>query len=525
MPDPLHLLLVEESSKDAEIVLQLLRKAGFLPDCKRVETEADFLKNLHSGLDLIISNQKLPQFNGIRALELLKRSGLEMPFILLSSEVGEETAVAAMKSGATDYLLKDRLARLGPAVGQALEQSKLRRERKETEAALRASEERCQRAQRMESIGALTNGIAHDLKNILSPIMMAVEVLKGSSNDPQTRAILDTIEANAHRVSETVCEILSFGRGLEGERIEVPPKHLLRDIGQIIKATFPKEIRLQISVDAGAWAIWGYPTQLHQIVLNLCLNARDTMPNGGLLSIRAENRVLDEQYVSMTPGAVESKPGPYVLLSVTDSGAGIAPGDLDKIFDPFFTTKELGRGVGLGLPTVKAIVKAHEGFVLVDSEPGKGTAFKLFLPAKPANQASSEQPKVKELPRGGGETVLVIDDESAILSITTQTLQEFGYRVITATNGAEAVAAYAQHKNEISVVLTDMLMPVMNGSATIHALLKIDPAVRIIVTSGLSANDNAIRASDLGIKHFLPKPYTARTLLEKIREALDEPTL
>ena len=176
----------------------------------------------------------------------------------------------------------------------------------------------------------------------------------------------------------------------------------------------------------------------------------------------------------------------------------------------------------MGLPTVMAIVKAHGGFVTVDSEPGKGTSFRLFLPAKPNHNSLVEHSKPAALPRGEGETVLIIDDEVSILSITSQTLEEFGYRVLVANNGAEAVAVYAQHRTEIDVVLTDLMMPVMNGTATIHALCKINPQVKVIVASGLNANDNSIQASDSGIKHFLPKPYTSRMLLEKLRAALDE---
>jgi len=522
MPEPLHLLLVEDNPKDAELILHTLRRAGFLPDCKRVETEADYAENLHVGLDLILANQKLPQFNGLRALELLKRSGLDIPFILLSAVAGEETAVAAMQQGATDYLLKDRLARLGPAVSHALEESNLRNERRKAEEALRESEERCQRAQRMESIGALTSGIAHDLNNILSPIMMAVDMLKRSStNDPQTLEVLETIEANARRGSETVCQMLSFGRGLEGERTEVQPRHLLNAIEGVIKDTFPKDIRLRIALEPDPWLILGYPAQLHQIVLNLCLNARDSMPNGGLVTIQVENRMLDEQYVATTPEAMEVQPGPHVALTVTDSGVGIPQADLERIFDPFFSTKVLGKGGGLGLSTVWAIVKAHGGFVTVDSEPGKGTSFRLYLPAKPNSPSAVEQPKPVALPRGEGETVLLIDDEASVLSITSQTLEEFGYQVLSANNGAEAVAIYAQRKDEIAVVLTDLMMPVMNGNATIHALLKINPSVKVIVASGLNANDNRIQAADSGINHFLAKPYTARALLEKLRTALE----
>ena len=522
MPEPLHVLIVEDSPKDAELIIFALRKAEFLPDVKRVETETEYVESLHAGLDLIISDYEMPQFNGIRALELLKRTGLEVPFILISGVVGEENAVAAIKQGATDYLPKDRLGRLGVAVNHALAQSQLRREKAKAQEAMRESETRLMRAQRMESIGAMANGIAHDLNNILSPIMMAVEMLKSSSqNDPHTRSILETLEANARRGSDAVRQVLSFGRGLEGHQIEVQPKHLIKDIVGIIKDTFPKDIRLEISVEDQPWAILGYPTQLHQILLNLCLNARDSMPNGGLLSITVDNRILDEQYVAMTP---QAKTGRYVAITVTDSGEGITQGAVDQMFDPLHSPNEVGGRAGLWLSTVIAIVEAHDGFIILESEQGSGTSFQIFFPANPSQQSAEESASQVRLPRGQGETVLLIDDESSILTITSQTLEEFGYRVLSASNGAEAVAVYAQHQEEIALVLTDLMMPVMNGSATIHALAKINPEVKVIVASGLNPNDNSIRAADPGIKHFLSKPYTARALLEKLRSLLDEPS-
>jgi len=376
------------------------------------------------------------------------------------------------------------------------------------------------RAQRMESIGTLAGGIAHDLNNILAPIMMSIELLKETSSDPQSTKILETIEVSAKRGADIVRQVLSFARGIEGERIEVQPKHLLNEIQSIIKDTFPKDIRLEFLIPNDIWTILGDPTQVHQILLNLCVNARDAMPNGGSLSIKAENCVIDEHYAAMN---LQAKAGRYVNIDVTDTGIGIPPNLLDKIFEPFFTTKAINKGTGLGLSTVMAIVKSHGGIINVYSEPGKGTTFKVCLPATElSSQARKEQLEQASLPQGNGETVLLVDDESSIITITTQTLQAHGYHVLTATDGAEAVAAYAQHPNEIAVVLTDMAMPIMDGAATIRALTKMNPAIKIIAASGLHANADATKASGAGIKHFLTKPYTAGTLLKAIRTILDE---
>jgi two-component system, cell cycle sensor histidine kinase and response regulator CckA len=376
------------------------------------------------------------------------------------------------------------------------------------------------RAQRMESIGTLAGGIAHDLNNILAPIMMAIDLLKDLSTDPQAKMILDTIEVSAKRGSDIVRQVLSFARGLEGERIEVPPKDLLKDLESIIKNAFPKDIRLQLSVPNDTWMILGDPTQVHQILLNLCVNARDAMPNGGNLTIGVENCVLDEQYSAMN---IQAKPGRYIIISVTDTGMGMPPSLVDKIFEPFFTTKDLNKGTGLGLSTVMAIVKSHGGTINVYSEVGKGTEFKVYLPASETpSEAQNHLTQQNLSPRGNGETVLVVDDEASILIITNQTLEAFGYRVLSATDGAEAVAIYAQHKNEIAVVLTDMMMPIMDGTAVIRALRKINPKVKMIAASGLTANGSVAKVSDAGVKHFLTKPYTAGTLLKEIRATLDE---
>jgi len=376
------------------------------------------------------------------------------------------------------------------------------------------------RAQRMESIGTLAGGIAHDLNNILTPIMMSIDILKNLSDDPRAKKILETIKVSAKRGADIVRQVLSFARGLEGQRIEVQPKHLLNDLENIIKETFPKDIRLQFSIPNDTWTILGDPTQVHQVLLNLCVNARDAMPDGGILIVGVENCVLDEQYAAMN---VPAKPGRYVVISVTDSGTGMPPGIRDKIFEPFFTTKELNKGTGLGLSTVMAIVKSHEGIINVYSEPGKGTTFKVYLPTMEVSpEARKTQSGKVSLPRGHGEMVLVVDDEASVLNITSETLQTFGYRVLTATDGAEAVAVYAKHEKEIAVVLTDMSMPIMDGPASIRALMRINPAIKIVATSGFSEDSRVGKVYGTGVKHFLTKPYTAGTLLKVMRAILDE---
>ena len=377
------------------------------------------------------------------------------------------------------------------------------------------------RAQRMESIGTLAGGIAHDLNNILAPIVMSIDLLKGMSENPEAKGILETIDSSAKRGAEIVRQVLSFARGMEGDRIEVQPNHLVKELETIIKDTFPKDIRLQFVIPKDTWTILGDPTQVHQVLMNLCLNARDAMPHGGLLTLRVENCVLVEQYAAMD---IHGKAGRCVNICVSDTGTGMPPDILDKIFEPFFTTKVLTKGTGLGLSSVMAIVKSHEGIINVYSELGKGSTFKVYLPAlESSSKASTEPSGTASLPRGKGETILIVDDEAPIRTITAQTLQAYGYQVITASDGSDAVSIYAQHRDEIAVVLTDMNMPVMDGRATIRALMKLNPAIKVIAASGLNANGSVSKVNEANVKHFLTKPYSAETLLKTMRAILEQP--
>ena len=375
------------------------------------------------------------------------------------------------------------------------------------------------RAQRMASLGLLAGGIAHDLNNVLTPIMLSIDMLKALVKDPEAAPLLETLELSARRGGDIVQQVLSFARGMEGQRIVVQPKYLLREIEQIIKDTFPKDIGLQFHLPHDTWTILGDPTQIQQVLLNLCVNARDAMPGGGTLTIEAKNCVVDEHYVAMNQ---QAEPGLYVAISVTDGGTGIPYDIIDKIFEPFFTTKPVGKGTGLGLSSVQAIVKNHDGFINVYSEPGRGTTFKICFPAQAgASDFISNAPEEISLPRGRGETILVVDDEPSIIAITRQTLEAFGYRMITATNGAEAVAVYAQNMDKVAAILTDLSMPVMDGRATVYALLKINPLAKIIAMSGLDESRSAIMAANAGIKHFISKPYTAGTLLKTLHSVID----
>jgi len=367
------------------------------------------------------------------------------------------------------------------------------------------------RAQRMENIGALAGGIAHDLNNVLGPILMVGSLIREELASKESREMLDTATASAQRGAEMVKQILSFARGASGERMLLQVGHLVKEMGKLAKDTFPKSIDIRTNVAGELPAIMGDATQLHQVLLNLCVNARDAMPEGGALLIQAENIVVDRKQVRMYPQPIS---GPYVVVSVSDTGMGIPPELRDRIFEPFFTTKGQGKGSGLGLSTVLSIIKSHAGFVEISSEVGKGTTLKVYLPATATTETGlARQEQSPPPPMGKGQQVLLVDDELAILEITKETLETFNYRVVTATDGVEAVTLYRQRKGEINIVVTDLMMPTMDGPALIRALCQIDPHVKIVAVSGLDSRAKLAEAEKLNVQAFLGKPYTTEKLL------------
>jgi CheY-like chemotaxis protein len=325
------------------------------------------------------------------------------------------------------------------------------------------------------------------------------------------------IETNAQRGSDIIKQLLTFGRGVEAERVPVQLRALVLDMAGIIRETFPKNITVRRETPPETWLVNGDATQLHQVLMNLCVNARDAMPEGGTLTLKLENHELDESFARMTPGA---RPGRYVCLSVTDTGEGIAPEHLDKIYDPFFTTKELGKGTGLGLSTVLGIVQSHGGFIRVQSQPGRGTQFKAYLPASETAQAQPASQANQHLPQGGGELVLVVDDEKSVRQVTRQLLERNGYRVIEAAEGADGITQYVAHQQEVQVVVTDLAMPVMDGPAFIRVLRRLNPQVRVIAVSGYQSKSSL--PADLGVpgEAHLSKPFSGAMLLQALQRVL-----
>ncbi len=762
MGTPLRVLLLEDRPADAELIVFELGNAGYAPEWERVDTPAEFAARLTDGLDLILADYALPQFTALDALRLLRESGREIPFIIVSGTIGEDTAVMVMKEGAADFLLKDRLERLGRAVTQALEQTRLRRERAEAQAALRRSEEDFRllfasnplpmwvydlttlrflavnhaavahygyseeefldrtikdirppddvpalmarvrlaeqgvrhggvwrhvtkegrliqvritshpiqfrgqaaelilaqdvtqeleneralreseerfrqvvenirevfwmtdvagsqllyispgyeaiwgrpaadlvaaphrwietvqaddrariaraakekratgdydetyrivrpdgthrwvrerafpvrgvdgavlrivgvaedvterknlegqflRAQRMEAIGTLAGGVAHDLNNILAPVLMAASLLKEAAANPRDRDMLTMVERSAQRGADIIRQLLTFSRGLEGARGVLQPRHLLQEVETILRETFPRQIDLQVQIARDLWAVTADATQLHQVVINLCVNARDAMPDGGRLTLSAHNVEVDAREAAKWPDA---KPGPYIAIAVGDTGTGIAPAIVEQIFDPFFTTKEVGKGTGLGLSTVTGIVTSHGGVLALATAVGEGSTFRVYLPAL-RHATHDDGPADGEVSRHGrGELILVVDDEASVREATSQVLTAHHYRVLTAANGREGLAVFLAHREEVALVLTDVMMPEMGGGTLVRSLRELKPGVKVVATSGLDPDSQNREFAALGPVEILPKPCSAGELLDVVRKQL-----
>jgi two-component system, cell cycle sensor histidine kinase and response regulator CckA len=371
------------------------------------------------------------------------------------------------------------------------------------------------RAQRLESLGTLASGIAHDLNNVLTPILSVAQLLplRLPNIDDRSKNLLTILETSAHRGADLIKQILSFAQGIEGKHLCIQPAHLLIDIQKIVQQTLPKSIEIARSIPADLWTVLGDLTQLHQVLMNLCINARDAMPQGGTLSIVATNRSIDAAFAS---GYLDAQVGDYVVISVSDTGTGIQPQLLHRIFDPFFTTKAVGKGTGLGLSAVLGIIKTHGGFIDIQSQVNQGTQIDVYLPAS-HTPIQSEQ-DAATLPSGRQQLILAIDDERAIGELIKSTLETYNYRVITAESGAEALEMYVNRVEEIDLVLIDMMMPVMDGLSTITALHQLNPDLPVVAMSGLSSAESIAQAKRFGCRHFLPKPYTTGDLLQVISD-------
>ncbi len=373
------------------------------------------------------------------------------------------------------------------------------------------------RSQRLESLGTLAGGIAHDLNNVLAPAMLATDILKTIDSDPRHQKPLATIQASISRGADLVKQVLSFARGYEGQRKVIHLPMVLQEIEKIANETFLKNIEVNLTWTPHLWPVLGDPTQLHQILLNISLNARDAMPQGGSLVISAKNIEIDRD----NSLGSELTPGPYVVVSIKDTGTGIPTDVIDRIFDPFFTTKEVGKGTGLGLSTSLGIAKRHGGFIKVETKLGEGTTFSVYIPAQ--LEAEKIEPKMKPVlfTQGKGQTILVIDDEVNIREMIKDVLEPVGYHVLLASNGQEALTEIQNSKNKISLLVTDIMMPTLDGLKFIQTIRGSDLKIKILAISGLQTDENIQKASAAGANAFLAKPFAIENLIQKIDETLN----
>jgi signal transduction histidine kinase len=506
----MKILHLEDNQIDVELIHpQFLQE---WPDCeiKVVDNRSDFVGQLAADrYDLILSDFNLINFTGLDALGLARSQAPETPFVFLSGTIGEERAIEALRAGAADYIIKDRPKRLIPALQRALRDARLARER-------RVAEEQMLRVQRLENVGMLAAGIAHDINNVLAPIIMGVTLLQARHGDGPDQKILGSMESSAARGAGLVKQILGFTHGVTGEPQLIDPRHLIRDLVGIMRQTFPKNIRIEDETGTGLWPIQANPTQFHQVLLNLCVNARDAMPQGGTLTLRAANRSLDAVSAAAQAG---THVGDYLWLEVADSGDGIPPDILVKIWEPFFTTKAPGRGTGLGLATVRGIIKEHNGVITLQSEVGHGTSFQILLPATPGEHSSADAARVAAIPRGEGELLLVADDDASVREVTCATLTAHGYRVLAAADGTEAVGLFAMRSHEFRVIITDLDMPHLDGVALSKIAGTLNPSIRAVLVSGSAAMHDPRRAAPSNGR-FLSKPFTAEELLSTVHELI-----
>jgi two-component system, cell cycle sensor histidine kinase and response regulator CckA len=515
MTKPLQLLLVEDSPDDERLILRELKRAGLEVDHERVQDPRAMREALaRRRWDVVVSDWQMPSFSAPDALALLAESGHDLPFIIVSGTIGEEIALEAMRAGARDFVLKDRLARLAPAIEREL------RERRARELGREALEHQKRQAQKMEAIGMLAGGVAHDFNNLLSVIlsysqMLAEEMIAG---DPR-RADLEEIVSAAQRAEELTRQLLAFGRQQILQPRVVNLNDILGGMTRMLQRLIGADIEVVVLFGPGLGLVKVDPGQIEQIVMNLAVNSRDAMPAGGKLTIETTNVDLDESDVA---GHVGISPGPHVVLAVSDTGIGMDKSTQARMFEPFFTTKEKGKGTGLGLATVFGIVKQSGGNICVRSELGKGTTFKVYFPRVDPSLAS--EPVKSIAPAGtaltGTETILVVEDEERVRVLVCAILRRVGYHVIEAQGGGDALLICEQHAGAIDLLLTDVVMPRMSGRQLAERLQPIRPEMKVLYMSGYT-DDSIVRHGVLDADvTLLQKPITPETLTRKVRGVL-----
>ncbi len=513
MSTPLRILIVEDSEDDAALIVRELQRGGFNVSHLRVDSADSLVSALAATKwDIVVSDYSMPGFSGTEALKLVRARNTEVPFLFISGTLGEETAVAALKSGAQDYLVKGKLTRLVPAIERELREADGRRERQKLETQLH-------HLRRFEAIGRLAGGIAHDFNNVIGAILGWAELgYQELPDDHKTRERLQKIQHQAHRAAGLTRQLLAFARRqvLQPQNLDI--NALAKETVSLLGKIIGEQIEIELVLEPDLEPAWADATQIEQVVMNLCINARDAMPLGGI--IRIETRMAE-----LRPGdgvlRSESRAGKYVLLTITDNGTGMDAETLDHIFEPFFTTKEVGKGTGLGLATVYGIVKQHDGVIEVKSERGVGTTFRVYLPlGSGAAQAIAKKSDAEV--RGGTETILVAEDHDALRGAAQEMLESLGYRVLLAATGEQAVQMFEASGGMVDLALLDVVMPMMSGPHAFEKMAARKPRLRAIFTTGYTAEVDSLRSLVRREVLVLQKPYSSKDLGQKVRSLLDQ---
>lgn len=522
MAIPLNVLIVEDSPDDVALVVDELCRAGFAPKWKRVETEPDFLAEIKNLPDIILSDYSMPQFSGIRAMELLGKSGLPIPFILISGTVGEHVAVEAMKKGVTDYLLKDRIARLGAAVRRAMQEIKERDERWRLEA-------KFIEAQKMEVLGQLASGVAHDFNNILAIIMGYSDlIISKLDRENPLQKYLGEIRHASERAVGLTRQLLVFSRKEVVNSVVLDLNEVVESLDKMLRRLIDENIEMRIVYEKHLGRIKADSGYIGQVLMNLVVNARDAMPNGGNLTISTWNVAFPEVIAGSGPTGLPAKAlakeGDFVVLSVKDTGTGMTAEVKEHLFEAFYTTKLQGKGTGLGLATCQTIMQLSGGYIDVLSQEGKGTTFNMYFPqVDQPLEAKSVADESGFLSRGT-EILLVVEDDPSVRHLARNVLEVQGYQVLSAPNGQDALRVAREHKGKpIQLVVTDVVMPLMGGKVMAEWLKVTYPEIKILFVSGYTEDAVAYHGTLDSREGFLAKPYTQAALCHKVRGMLDAP--
>jgi len=512
MGTPLRVLMIEDSEDDATLLLRELRRGGYDVEFERVDLPGTLKSALDTQVwDLVVSDFSMPHFSGTDALHFLRAKGSDIPFIFVSGTMGEETAVAALQNGAQDYLMKTNLKRLVPAVQRALQEAEGRRQRKQME-------QQVQQLRKFEAIGKLAGGIAHDFNNVIGVVLGWAEM--GCEEAPPESRLhhhFQKIRDQAFWAARLTSQLLAFARRQVLQQRKLNLNTLVVEGMSLLHRVIGEQIEIRVLAAPDLNITLVDPTQIEQVLMNLCLNARDAMPEGGQLIIETQNVEIEEEYCRTHPYA---KQGSYVLLAVSDTGIGMDAATTERVFEPFFTTKEVGKGTGLGLATVYGVVKQHGGFIHLYSELGKGTTFRIYIPAG-SGAAEPRELKSNEQTPKGTEIILLAEDNEGLREAAQEMLQRLGYRPILASNGTDAIELFKTNLGHIDLVILDVVMPGLSGPAVYSQMAAIQPDLRVVFATGYTAETASLNSTlEKGVP-ILQKPYSMKNLGQIVRSTLD----